>query len=323
VTRRWRRAAVAAALVAALGAVGGLGRRALRGRAAVAATEMRALPGGAFEMGSTPDEVDATFAWCRGLLGDECLRAVYERELPSRRVQLSPFLLDATEVTNQQLAAWLGGLPELHLVEGRVAASGADWLVDLYPRYDVSGLAWQAGRVTVRHGYERKPITQVTWTAAHRYCAAQGRRLPTEAEWEYASRGAGRDRFPWGDDEPRCDGVVYARWPGQACAGWANGAAPVGAAPQDRSPQGVLDLAGNVAEWVEDTFRLRYAACPAPCRDPLARDNAADDGDPDAHVVRGGSFFRAAEACRSAGRSRRRDREVRGDIGFRCARSLQ
>jgi formylglycine-generating enzyme required for sulfatase activity len=93
----------------------------------------------------------------------------------------------------------------------------------------------------------------------------------------------------------------------------------VGGAPQDRSAQGALDLAGNVSEWVMDRFRPRYPDCAAPCADPVVLDEAQAGEASELRVVRGGAWYRAAEACRAAGRSRMRSGQVAGDVGFRCA----
>lgn len=278
------------------------------------------LPAGRFTMGSTMEEIETAFGWARrvGCIG--CTRELFLRESPARAVQLSAFAIDATEVSNHEFAAWLNRQPDLHIEAGRRVLRGAALLLDLWAGYGYSGIIYQKSRFAARPGMERQPVSLLTWDAADEYCRAQGKRLPTEAEWEYAARGPTGLRFPWGDNEPSCAGVVFGRGEGGVCAGLSSGTQEVGSAAQDRTPLGIRDLGGNVAEWVLDRFTARYPSCPVPCRDPQMLDNSEADGGPRTRVVRGGAWFRKADSCRSAGRSRRKQEDLAGDIGFRCVR---
>src|SRR5690606_17832947 len=87
-------------------------------------------------------------------------------------------------------------------------------------------------------GKENHPINGVTWNQAVEYCAWKGKRLPTEAEWEFAARGDDARIFPWGNGTPTCDHVVV-----QSC-GAPLGTQPVGSKPQGASPFGALDMVG-------------------------------------------------------------------------------
>jgi serine/threonine-protein kinase len=226
------------------------------------------IPGASFEMGSRSEEVAGALATCRAELGDECARSLYEREAPSRSVQVGPFFIDRREVTREAMG------------QERDAAL---------------------------------PATAVTWAEARAHCRARGGDLPTEAQWELAARGPERRQFPWGDGSPTCEGVVYGRRPSAPFCPGPVGPAPVGAAATDRTPEGVEDLAGNVAEWVRDAFTGAYAPCPEPCADPFV-----DGGSGAARVVRGGYFSGAVESLRAAGRSRRPPDDRFDDLGFRC-----
>jgi formylglycine-generating enzyme required for sulfatase activity len=273
---------------------------------------MVAIPASSFAMGSTDEAIGAAFAWCRELTPSGCDRKVYERERPVRTVSLSAFTIDRTEVTNADFASWLDTVPGLVVESGRLVRASGELLLDLHPAF--SGLSAYAGRLRARPGQANRPVVQVTWAAARRYCEAQGKRLPTEAEWERAARGPAGAAFPWGERRPSCESAVFARGSGQACSSPGGGPSEAGATSGDRSVEGVLDLAGNVSEWVEDGFEATLPDCPAPCRDPVVRGGTEKS-------CRGGNWGSLAEMCRAAGRGRRAATEVSPHIGFRCAAS--
>jgi serine/threonine-protein kinase len=153
------------------------------------------------------------------------------------------------------------------------------------------------------------PINCVTYAAAQAYCAFRGRRLPTEAEWEMAARGTAGRAFPWGDDKPVCNRACYDRNGG--CLESAEGVTtcPAGGRPRDRTPDGVYDLGGNVAEWVADGY-----ASPAPAgNDPMGPTSVP------LRVVRGGSFAEPADHVRGTFRVGLSPETASVTIGFRCA----
>ncbi|MBM4374831.1 MAG: SUMF1/EgtB/PvdO family nonheme iron enzyme [Deltaproteobacteria bacterium] len=145
-------------------------------------------------------------------------------------------------------------------------------------------------------GRQNHPINCVDWNQADAYCTAQGLRLPTEEEWEYAARGTDGRLFPWGNAEPS----KQLCWDGEGNdkgQGNRQSTCPVGAYPKGRSPFGLVDMVGNVWEWTS-TQKGSY------------------------RVRRGGSWGCVDPSCaRSAFRHGDGPTHQRDDLGFRCAGS--
>jgi formylglycine-generating enzyme required for sulfatase activity len=169
-------------------------------------------------------------------------------ERPQHTVYLDAFWIDRTEVTNAQYRK---------CVEAGACEEARCWDLD---GYDVPDL----------------PVVCVHWDAAQAYAAWAGGRLPTEAEWEKAARGTDGRLYPWGDSEPDCDKANYL--------GCADGPLPVGSHPEGASPYGVLEMAGNVWEWVADWYAEDYYSH-SPDRNPQGPDSGE-------HRVGRGAAFR-------------------------------
>jgi len=157
-----------------------------------------------------------------------------------------------------------------------------------------------------------QPVVCVDWGQAQAFAAWAGGRLPTEAEWEYAARSAGKDwQHPWGDDEASCKRAVMDDG-GNGCgmgSTW-----PVCGKPKGNTEQGLCDMAGNVWEWVQDWYHDSYNGAPI--------DGSAWESPAGSHrVVRCGSWSFDAEYLRAAYRLGD-DPAYRFDgYGFRLARS--
>ncbi len=194
-----------------------------------------------------------------------------EDERPVRKVNVKAFAMDRTEVTRGQYARCVaaGRCKPAALPEGENESADPSLL----------------------------PVTGVDWNAAGAYCRFAGGRLPTESEWEKAARGAEGREYPWGDDAD-CGRANWGNFQGEGpCAGKNPGRpVEVGHYASGASPFGVLDLGGNVWEWVADKY----------------------DEDPKRRVVRGGSCCSYFVGPRAANRNAWAPEHRDGDLGFRC-----
>lgn len=150
------------------------------------------------------------------------------------------------------------------------------------------------------------PVVCVTWAQADAFCRWANKRLPTEAEWEKAARGRDGRRWPWGNQDPTCDLANSAD-----CSGKVK---PVESTPGGASPYGVLNLSGNVYEWVADFYHRDYYAI-GPERNPPGPFSG------DRRVLRGGAFSYAPSELTAHGRTFADPTKSLDRVGFRCARS--
>ena len=159
---------------------------------------------------------------------------------------------------------------------------------------------------------ERKPINCIDFSQAEKYCAFVGKRLPTEAEWEYAARGSDERVYPWGNTKPTCTMGSFARNAGE-CAGRGKGVVEVGSYPQYPSPFGALDMAGNVWEWVADAFDPK-AYTQESRQDPFVN-KPAEKG-----ILRGGSWDFDSSVAKTTFRLKFDRHTAQVGTGVRCAK---
>ncbi|MFM7202044.1 MAG: SUMF1/EgtB/PvdO family nonheme iron enzyme [Myxococcota bacterium] len=264
--------------------------------------------GGVFTQGSSAEQIKATMRWCHTLTSD--WRAeLYAREQPQRNVKLSAFWFDQREVTLTQYITWVQSLPVVAFEGDTLRAQDGLPLLSLLPGGPVEV---RAGKLQFDAEKAHHPISGIRWEAAQRYCQTLGGQLPTEAQWEFAARGSLDRAFPWGATKPSCMTSQLARGENSSCSQGDFGPVPVGSFSQDRTPEGVLDLAGNVSEWVLDGFQERYASCTGVCLDPVQPPGQQ-------RVARGGNFALPLESARGAGRMRQPAEAAPVNVGFRCA----
>jgi len=249
-------------------------------------SEMVRIPRGPVVLGSTADEVLAAAASCASEpLAHRCSEQTFANELGRHSRVLPEFFIDRIEVSVAEYSRCvsLGRCAEPPYAEG-----------------------------SERLRRTELPVVLVTWEEARAYCRFRNARLPSEAEFERAARGNAGEIFPWGNlyHARAANHGRLAVMPNDESDGYAE-LAPVWAFAAGKSRHGVLNLAGNAAEWQDDIYRERYTD-PEPDPNQTAR-----------RVVRGGSFLSAAAWLRGAARVGLPPSARRTDLGFRCARSAE
>lgn len=261
---------------------------------------MRCAPGGVFLMG-TPQSITPG-----GPLGT----------LPQHLVQLHAFAIDEDEFTVGDYRA---------LVE--TAGSSPPLTGDPDPFASPPECKYLGAKVSRN---DTMPVNCVTWQQANRACATVGKRLPTEAEWEYVAGNLGaRSLFPWGSDTDICSYAVVSRGRGlvagesTTCLSAKFGYQPgpvAGGDGRDRTFMGVRNLGGNLSEWVLDAF--------APYTDPcwagrsLLIDPVCTDRRYGKRSVRGGGWIYPPFYAYGTVRDGSPPDQPQVSVGFRCARSM-
>lgn len=246
---------------------------------------------------------------------------------PAHPVQLPRFAMDVHEVTNAQYARFLawtqgaGGHSRCAPGEPGGKEHTPRYWGDFNPRLKDPVYARTAPFSRETFTRPDAPVVGVDWFDAASYCAWAGGRLPTEAEWELAARGTDGRRWPWGDawdwGLANTGGEKHGRDvkdPGVEKDGFIY-PAPVGSFPAGRSPAGVLDMAGNAAEWVADWYAPDAYAHAAPV-------NPSGPATGTKRVVRGGSSRSVPSGVTTTAREAWEPAFRTFTLGFRCAKEL-
>ncbi|XTP35951.1 formylglycine-generating enzyme family protein [Mycobacterium sp. TJFP1] len=287
-------------------------------------TELVALDGGSFRMGST---------------------RFYPEEAPVHTVTVAPYAIERHPVTNAQFASFVadtgyrtvaelapdpalypGAAPQ-DLVPGALVfrpTAGPVDLTDWRQWWEwVPGADWRhpSGPGSSVDDKPDHPVVQVCYADAAAYARWAGRRLPTEAEWEFAARAGSTAVYAWGDEAVPGGALMANTWQGafpyrnDGALGWA-GTSPVGTFPANA--YGLVDMIGNVWEWTTTRFAGHHvldapvnSCCPQAGPDPAVT-----------QALKGGSHLCAPEYChryRPSARSPQSQDSATTHIGFRCA----
>ncbi|CUI16427.1 hypothetical protein PNK_0802 [Candidatus Protochlamydia naegleriophila] len=237
-------------------------------------TEMVVIEGGAFYRGSQDGSRD---------------------EMPRHQMTLASFALDVHPITNEQFVRFL------EVMGGEKDSNHNDII-----RLRDSRIKRSAGKLSIESGYAKHPVVGVTWYGAVAYARWVGKRLPTEAEWEIASRG-GHEHvlYPTGDDIEKTQANFFS----------SDTTAVMSYAPNG---YGLYDMAGNVYEWCHDWYGYNYYE--VSIQEP---DNPPGPLQGVYRVLRGGCWKSLKEDLRCSRRHRNNPGTVNGTYGFRCATDVQ
>lgn len=278
---------------------------------------------------------------------------------PIHRVYVDGFWMDSTEVTNKQFAEFVGATgyitvaetkptqeefptaPPENLIAGSTVFAPTAEPVPLNNYFQwwtyIPGANWRhpTGPESSIEGRDNDPVVQIAYEDAQAYSSWAGKRLPTEAEWEFAARGGVAGQlYAWGN-ELRPGGkfaanIFQGKFPvegGDTAEDGFSGIAPVAQYPSNA--YGLFDVGGNVWEWASDWYRADYyqtLAAQGVARNPQGPESPLDPAEPTEkkRVHRGGSFLCTDEYCTRYMIGTRGKGEVRtasNHVGFRCVKA--
>lgn len=282
------------------------------------------IPAGTFMMGSTKDEVDRAIRDCvkEEEKDQPTCEGWHKPELPQHRVRMDTFYLDRYEVTNRIFQQFVQQTSYRTTAENE----GSAWVfVEGKGWQELKGATWrqpEGGQTVFASDRNEHPVVAVSWEDADAFCRWAGKRLPTEAEWEYAARAGTTTRYWWGNGNPGSRQVENIADESaknllkSIMTGYDDGSirtAPVGS--YEANPWGLHDMSGNVAEWTADWFGSTYYEN-SPERNPKGPSSSKY------RVLRGGSWSLEPVTVRTVNRKWLTPMDRDGRLGFRCAQDV-
>ncbi|HEX7555782.1 MAG TPA: formylglycine-generating enzyme family protein [Leptolinea sp.] len=241
-------------------------------------------------------------------------------ENPLHTVNLDAYWIDRTDVTNAQFAKFIN--ESGYKTDAEKGGNSVVFNVNTKKLEVVKGANWMhpEGATSSLNGLEKYPVTQMSWNDAAAYCQWAGRRLPTEAEWEKAARGTDGRKYPWGNQPPAGNLLNFAdkNLPADQSDNKIDDGyrftSPVGNFPDGASPYGVMDMAGNVWNWVVDWFDGGYYKL-SPALNPQGPVTGS------VKVLRGGGWGDNVNGTLADNRVSSHPNGRGPSLGFRCASS--
>jgi len=258
------------------------------------------IPGATFEMGQDASEVPRLQEKFKIKRAE-----MFADEAPRHKVKIGSLYLDKTEVTNAAFKKFL-----VNHLEWQKTSIPAEFHNGKYLE-DWSGNDFPTGK-------DKYPVVFVSWYAAVAYCQAQGKRLPTEAEWEYAAAGGLKEKaFPWGDEMPDKSIVNFS-------GSGLKAATAVGIYPANG--YGLFDMAGNVWEFLADEWQ-KYSDSNDAQTNPVAGGDFFTGKTyrqvKTRRAIRGGGYGAAPVNMRITFRDSHQPENAGDHVGFRCAKSVE
>ena len=284
---------------------------------------MMMIPAGEFLMGSAQDEVNRLVEECKQTRkkDETTCRSIFLGEMPRHNVRLSSFAMDRYEVTNQLFGKFVKETNYTTTAE----REGWAWGVtekDATP-HKLEGASWRKPSPKDTTVSPQHPVIMVSWDDATAYCRWAGKRLPTEAEWEYAARAGTTGAYWWGEQVGGAQRVAnladkagLREFPGLATeSAYDDGYARTGPVGSYKpNPWGLYDMVGNVWEWTEDWYDVNSYGKSA----GGSLENPKGPSAGKYKVVRGGSWRNLPALARVAYRGAHGSSERSAIIGFRC-----
>lgn len=241
-------------------------------------------------------------------------------EAPVHEVTVNPFYIDESEVTVADFEKFVKATN--YVTEAEKFGSSGVFDVDAGQWTMKAGANWNNPEGANSTAAANEPVCQISWNDAQAYAKWAGKRLPTEAEWEYAARGGLKNKeYAWGDDLTPNGAIMANYWQGEFPSKNTNEdgfqkRAPVKSFKHNN--YGLYDVAGNVWEWTADWYTADYYE-----KSPKQNPTGAKTGDE--RVMRGGSWMCAGNFCtnyRVAGRSHSTPETGLNNVGFRLVRDI-